>query len=260
MTLEECKSRAINQLKIHFNGYATHDLVYKIGGVLTLFFVIIGFFINILLGFSSLQLVIQALIIIVGFIFTVAVLMEYSKPTIKLLTNNWVKLFLAAISIPIYKYSEMHADIFINKLTKIDPGLLPKASSMLATIFLPYSWLMVASILLASFIMFNWLFIPFEKTLTRKLGAGKYLARFWGLFTILLLTTKSIGLIDYSNPFINSLAKDITLSTEYFRNSHCVNINNGEFSAYLVDNYISIYNAKENTFRTEYCKIDITKN
>jgi hypothetical protein len=248
-----------NKISEEFGDLETHDKIYKTGATAFFLYLAIGmvsllFFKqagkNIIAGFFS---------YIIGLIFTIAVAVEYWKQIQSLYKTLWFKWLMGGVAVLVYKYSELHADDFINEFTSNEPSYFQTGTSVLATLFLPYSWLLAISTFLTIFILFNWVFIPLEKKGEKKqLEGWKYLARALGLLVILVLAQKATNMFEKKDSIPTLIAKEVLLRTEYFEYSQCQNVNKGELSAYLDRGYISIFNPKSQKFRTEMCNLGIT--
>jgi hypothetical protein len=252
---EEMLSRFISQ----FKGLALHDKFYKAGALSFGLYMILGIIALIIFKQVGIQIVANAFVFIILSVFTIAVAIEYWYQLEKLYSKKWFKWVLGGIAVLIYKYSELHAEDFINEFTLNEPSYFPTGSSVLATIFLPYSWLVAVSSFLTLFIFINWFFIPIERTTKqRQLEGWKYIARFIGLSVILLWAQKSTELFEDQESYAYLFAKHIVISTEYFEKTHCLNVQENELSAYLDRGHVSIFTPSNQSFRTEECDLGIT--
>ncbi len=59
--------------------------------------------------------------------------------------------------------------------------------------------------------------------------------------------------VEKKDGVLNLFAKNILLSSEYFRESDCVNLNEYEKAADIGRSYVSIYNTTNKMFRTKKC-------
>ena len=264
MNIREIRTRIADKWSSEFGDLATHDKVYKAGSFVFLTYVVIGIFAILFFGQQSLNAIAEVFVFILAIIFATAVSIEYATLLKDLYSKRWFKWLLGILAVLVYKYSEAYANDFINDYVGIDPGLLSSASSVLATLFLPYSWLLAVYSLLSIYILiywfFFWLFVPFKSPSGKKqLGSWKYLARFFGLFFVFILIQRSTSMFENKDSIPVFFFKHIVLSTEYFQKSSCKNVSQGELVADIDNGYISIYNAKVGSFRTELCELSTTK-
>ncbi len=258
--IEKAKHKIYSYIIAEFEDLALYDKFYKAGAFSFGAYFAIGFIAFIFFNQTGMQIVANVFVYIILSVFTIAVVIEYWLQLAKLYSKDWFKWMLGGIALLIYKYSELHAEDFINEFTLNEPSYFPTGASVLATIFLPYSWLVAVSSFLTLFIFVNWFFIPIERRESKKqLDGWKYLARFMGLAVILIWAQKSTRMFEDKESYTYLFAKHIVISTEYFKNSHCLNVENNELSAYLDRGYISIFTPKTQSFRTEVCDLGITK-
>ena len=241
-----------------FKEYSRADQIYGLGfGLLILYFIVASVAI---LFFSQHDItgIAEFFSMPSIYIFTLAVLVEYWAPVKSLFNKKWFKWLIGGVAVLVYKYSEIHANLFINDFVENDPSYFSTASSILTVLYLPYSWLVVISLILSIFIFVHWVFIPNSKnTKTPTYGNGKYFARFLGLFWVFLTFSQVKAHFENGESFYSDLTKVVILQSEYFGKSHCRNVTKIEHSAYLDRGYISIYNPKTDKFRTELCDINI---
>ncbi len=257
MNLRKIKEKFAVILSSEFGGLAVHDKVYKFGAITFFIYLGIGVISILMFGQEGLNVVASIFTYGMTMIFAVAVSIEYSLLLKNLYTKSWFKWLLGVIAVLVYKYSDSCANDFINDFVEIDPGLLPTASSILAMLFLPYSWLLAVSSFLSIYILICWMFFPFEpQSGQRQLGQWKFLARFFGLFFVFIVIAKSAALFENKESFFSLFSKHVVLSTEYFKKSNCLNVSPGERVADIGNSYISIYNANSGKFRTELCRLE----
>lgn len=111
------------KLREHFDGYERHDQIYNLGGLLL--FVLFIFFV-LLSTFVSRELLTPFVIfsgLLIASLFTFAVLLEFRKPVRYLIEKVWFKWCVGAISILVFKFSQVQSDWFINNLTGAYFGL-----------------------------------------------------------------------------------------------------------------------------------------
>lgn len=260
----EIRTRIADKWHSEFGDLATHDKVYKAGSYIFLAYVAIGIPAMIFFGQQSLNTIAGVFVFILEVIFATAVAIEYSTLLNDLYSKPWFKWLLGILAILVYRYSEAYANDFINDYVGVDPGLLASASSVLATLFLPYSWLLAVCSLLSIYILFYWffvwIFVPFKSPSDKKqLGSWKYLARFFGLFFVFIVIQRSASLFENKESIPVLFAKHIVLSTEFFKKSGCKNVSQGELVADIDNGNVSIYNAQTSSFRTEVCELSTTK-
>ena len=138
----------LERLKSEFDGFELHDKWYKAGAMAFLLYFVVSCFLLLFFGQYSVKEAANLFVYVLYFIFTIAVVIEYWKKVISYYSKVWFKFLLAALSFIVYKYSELHADDFINEFTLNEPSYFPVASVLLTAMFLIYSWLLFVSIIL----------------------------------------------------------------------------------------------------------------
>lgn len=254
-TVSRFKQHVTGRIKANFQGYPLHEKfylasVYILGGyVFASFIAVLIFRANLIDPFAKFSAYLIAATC------TVAVVIEYWATLKALYEKTWFKWALGIIGVLAFKYSEQHANGFINDFTGIDPGYLPAASSTLTTLFVLYSWLLAVSSFLAVFMLLHWAFVGFEKPKgERQLRDWKYIARFVGLFVIFIITSMATRTFEERGSLTAALARQVVLSTEYFKKSHCTNISPSQRSANLSDGLVSVYQPESNTFDVVRCE------
>jgi hypothetical protein len=239
-----------------FKEYSRSDQIYGLGFGLLILYVIVSFIAIIFFGKHDISGIAEFFSMPSIYIFTVAVLVEYWKPIKSLFSKKWFKWLIGGIAVLVYKYSEIHANLFINDFVENDPSYFSTASSILTVLYLPYSWLVVISLILSIFVFVHWIFIPqSENDKSPTYGGWTYFARFLGLFWVFLTFTQVKAHFENGESFYSALTKSVILQSEYFEKSHCTNATSNELSAYLDRGYISIYNPRSGKFRTESCNM-----
>jgi len=253
------KYLVLEKIEREFSDYALHDKFYKSGMVSFWIYMAIAILTLVIAGQEYLDIVVKAFGLIIVCTCTIGTAIEYWRKIKELFEKTWFKWALGVISILIYKYSESQSDDFINKYTGIDPAFLPTASSVLSAVYLPYSWLVSVSLFLSIYVIFHWLFIPFEKTGgKRPLENYKYIMRFMGLVVIFFAANNLTKFFEDDESLASLLAKEIIIRTEYFPKSHCINIASSEISADIGRGYSSIFSPENSSFRTGKCEIAVT--
>jgi len=251
------------QLASKFRCLSLHDKVYTIGACVFGIYVVVAIIYGLAFGKESITEVASVFIYFIATIFTIAVFIEYWFAIKPLIENAWVKLFGAAVVYLVYRYSEGKAADFINAFTKLDPEKLPDALSLLAALFLPYSWLVLVlvSVILAAYIIVVWIIAPFSLTYDkRELSVWRFIGRVVGLSTIFIIFQQLITSFDKEDSIIAGIAQESILRTEYFPSTVCTNAPSNALVADIGRGYISIFEPSSKSFSVEKCRyINITK-
>lgn len=256
--LKTIKSTVLAKAVSLFSGYSLHDKFYKAGLVSVFTYIGVCVVIMMVFGQEYIQSIIPIFIVIILSTCTIGVAVEAWFPIKLLFNKTWVRWVLGVTSILVYKYAECQSDDFINRFTGIDPSLLPFSSSVLAALYLPYSWLVVTSFIFSLYVIFHWFFIPFESSKgERALDGSKYLMRVLGVMVIFLAVNNAVRFFENPESIASLVAGKVVLNTEYFPRSHCENVQPNEISADIGRGYISIFNKSTNVFHTEKCKLAI---
>lgn len=252
------KNLILEKIEAEFSGYALHDKFYKAGMASFWTYMVMAILTLVIAGQEYFDILVKTFALIIVCTCTIGAAIEYWIKIKGLFEKTWFKWGLGVISILIYKYSESQSDDFINKFTGIDPAFLPTASSVLSAVYLPYSWLVSVSLFLSVYVLFHWLFIPFEKSDdNRPLEDYKYLMRFMGLMVIFIAANNLTRFFEDDESLVSLLAKEIIIRSEYFPKSHCNNISSNEISADIGRGYSSVFDPANSSFRTEKCELAI---
>jgi hypothetical protein len=239
-----------------FRCYKLSDKVYGVGFAVIILYVVAMSVSIILFKSAYVNEIVKIFVSPSIYIFTFAVVLEYWPVILKLLKNKRFQWGLGILAILVYKFSEAYTDRFINHFVLNEPSYFPSAKSILTALYLPYSWLAVVSFFLALFVLFHWVFIPFERKSKVQYGGWKRIARFLGLLWVILYVAQAKFFFEDKNSLFTSVAEMVILYSEYYQKTHCQNVEQFELSAYLDRGYISIYDPHNMTFRTERCILD----
>lgn len=245
---------SLTPLKTKFDSYSIHDKWYKIGAFSIVFYFFLLFIITIFFDKTYIQPLTDVFIFCISIIAGIAVALEYWKKIGYWYSKTWFKLIGGSISFLVYKYSELHADDFINNFTFNEPSYFPMGASILTTFFLLYSWLLMVSIILMSFSVyitaFNRIFRHSESE-----DNLKPIVRFIGIIVIAMSALQTTKIFEDKDSILYTMATHLVINTEYFKNTHCQNIKDNELSAYLDRGYISMFSTETGIFRTEMCEL-----
>lgn len=243
-----------------FSGLPLHDVAYKSGAFILGAYLILGAVFGLLFGFESgfIQKLANIFVYFIATIFTVAVFIEYWHVLKPLFNKTWVKWIGAILAYLIFRYSEGKAEDFINEFTGVDPSSLPNASSLLAALFLPYSWGVFVAALLGLYIVVIWFFIPVQINKDEKnIGGWKVIARIVGLITIYIILEQLISAFDEKGSLPALLAQETVLRTEYFQHSNCKGLPSSALVADLGGGNISVFIPQTVEFMVMRCEYDI---
>lgn len=165
------------------------------------------------------------------------------------------KLFLAllgGLSFALFKISEISSDHFVNALTGVDPGFLPRSSSALVALFLPLQWLYMVALAMMPLTIFFML----RTVIATKEGAVAFFGRIVAAITVMLLATYFGSFLSNQESFGYILAKEIVIAAEYFPNDQCANVLDGERVANINRGWVSVYSPELDKFRSEKCMTD----
>lgn len=252
------KQKVINLIKASFRGYPLHEKFYLVSAYIIGAYMLACFVAVFIFRANLIDPLAKICAYLIAATCTVAVVVEYWNLLKTLYEKTWFKWVLGVTGVLAFKYSERHANAFINDFTGIDPGNLPAASSTLTTLFVLYSWLLAISSFLAVFMFLHWIFVGFEKPKgERQLKDWKYVARFVGLFVIFIITSMATRSFENRNSLTAAFARQVVLATEYFPRSHCTNVALPDRSASLSDGLISVYHPATNTFKVVKCELPL---
>lgn len=191
--------------------------------------------------------------------FTIATTIECLSSIKILLEKYWFKWFLGFLAVPVYLYSDIHGQQFINNFTLNEPSYFPSASTALAAFFLPYTWLLLVYVILFAVLLLSMFIVPLKNKLETAASGWSYFGRIIGFLVLITMLNKTTTFFEDKSQLSFQIAKGIVLNSEYFQNTHCSNVKDNEYSAYLDRGYISIFTPTKESFRTEKCDVDLAK-
>lgn len=247
-------------LKKTFDGYETHDKFYKLSAVLLMITFIVSFFQMLIFSDYYFDEVMSFAYPAIALTISLGVAFEFWNSVKELLSKVWVRWIGGVVSFFIFKFAQAQSDDFINGFTGVDPSFLSFSSSVLTAIYLPYSWLVLVSVLISIYFFVHWVFLPFEnESNSRRLDGWKYFARIMGVATIFIATNNVLKFYQDPKSVTSMIAEHIVITTEYFPRTHCKNVKSGELSADIGGGYVSVFDQNEKIFRTEICETSTSK-
>jgi len=243
------------KLTSQFEGLVLHDRVYKVGAFAFGIYIVIGMICGVLFGQDAISKVANIFVYFIATIFTIAVFIEYWFAIKPLLEKTWVKWSGAGLGYLVYRYSEGKAADFVNEFTELDPNKLPDALSLLAALFLPYSWLVLVSAIIAAYLIVIWFIAPFNlKKDQQTVGEWKFIGRFVGVFTIFIILQQLISAFDEKDSLIALISKETVLRTEYFKSTACKNVPENSLVADIGRGYVSVFFPISQSFKVVKCQ------
>ncbi|WP_020683664.1 hypothetical protein [Marinobacterium rhizophilum] len=246
---------AINDSGLKFPCSLIYEKMYRLGVII----LIIAILLRLLWEFYYILWAIDwslLLVLLSGALLSIATLIEYAYVVMKIYSSVLFRFVLAGLALFAYKLSEIFANDFVNEFVGVDPSYFPFATSVISFLFVPASWFLIVFFVIFILISIYWIIIFFEKRRDGEtLKFINVLARFLGLFSLLMLISFSFEYVEEAENFYDQISGEILLETEYFSKTHCKNVNSGELSATLDRGYVSVYNKKEKTFITKECQI-----
>jgi hypothetical protein len=246
-----------NHLFTKFHSLSTAEKVYIIGAAFLGVYIVSGIPIIALGKKEWLDYSAKYLMYLVAASFTIATTIECLSSIKILLKKHWFKWFIGILAVPVYLYSDLHGQQFINNFTLNEPSYFPTASIALRAFFLPYTWLLLVYVILFGILILSIFIAPLKTRLETAAGGWSYLGRTIGFIVLISLLHKTTTFFEDESQLSFQIAKGIVLSSEYFKKTHCSNVKDGEYSAYLDRGYISIFTPFNESFRTEKCNVDI---
>jgi len=248
-------ARIKEKIVSQFEGLTLHDKVYKAGAFVFGAYIVIAMVFGIFFGQVAINKIANIFVYFIATIFTIAVFIEYWFAIKPLIEKPWVKWFGAGVGYLVYRYSEGKAADFVNEFTQLDPNKLPDALSLLAALFLPYSWLVLVSALLAVYVIAIWFIAPFNiKKDQQTVGEWKFIGRFIGIFTIFVIFQQLISAFDEKDSLIALISKETVLKTEYFKSTVCENIPKNSLVTDIGRGYISVFSPVYQDFKVVKCQ------
>jgi hypothetical protein len=225
------------------------NMIYKIGLCIGLLIIPVALVSGVLGVEENVGIVFSTIIYTSVVIWGVAFLVESYTILERLSRNKLFLVLLGGLSFALFKLSEISSDHFVNALTGIDPGLLPKSSSALVALFLPLQWLYIVALAMMPLTIFFML----RTVVATKEGTVAFLGRIVAAITVMLLATYFGSFLSKEDSFVYMLAKEIVIAAEYFPNNQCANIFVGERVADINRGWVSVYSPELDRFRSERC-------
>lgn len=250
-------TRFRNFVKSQFSGLPCHDRIYKFSGWIVIAYVATGVFVQVVFDQKALNYVAELSLKLLGASLAAAVLAEhwsFIKPIVK---HKLAQLAGAAIAFLVYQHAEIKADHFINGYTGVDPGQLGDAATLLAALYLPYSWAVTITGLLTLVVMVEWIRVPSVALQKSNSPAPvlKWFGRIIGLMTIVIFTEGLITKFDQNDSWAARSAQRMILATEYFSASPCLQTGGDLLVAEIGSKRLSVYDEATQEFTAIDCEI-----